>query len=116
MFLQLNHQQLNLYKVSRALVVECYRVTKNFPTQERYALNQQINRAALSVHLNIAEGCARKSLTEWKRFFEISRSSIIELDAAFDIANDLKYCVNANLSNLDNCINQCFAMLCGMMK
>ena len=50
---------------------------------------QQIRRAALSVVLNIAEGCSRKSEAERKRFFEISRGSLIEIDAAFDIANEL---------------------------
>jgi four helix bundle protein len=43
---------------------------------------QQIRRATLSVHLNIAEGCSRKSPSERKRFFEISRGSLIEVDTA----------------------------------
>jgi four helix bundle protein len=45
-----------------------------------------MRRAALSVHLNIAEGCSRKSQSERRRFFEISRGSVIEVDAAIDVA------------------------------
>ncbi len=50
----------------------------------------QIRRAALSVHLNIAEGASGKSEVERKRYFEISRGSIIEIDTALDIAFELK--------------------------
>jgi four helix bundle protein len=66
-------------------------VTKAFPADERFNMVQQVRRAALSVVLNIAEGCLRKSETERKRFFEISRGSLIEIDAAFDVANELEY-------------------------
>jgi four helix bundle protein len=100
MFLQLNHQQLDIYKIARSFVKEVYMVTKDFPADEKYALTSQIRRAALSVHLNIAEGCSRKSLTERKRFFEVSRGSVIEIDSAFDIAEDLNYCSKEKLVNL----------------
>ena len=54
-------------------------------------MSQQIRRAALSVHLNIAEGCSRRSQAERKRFYEIARGSVVEIDTALDIAVDLKY-------------------------
>jgi four helix bundle protein len=50
---------------------------------------QQIRRAAMSVHLNIAEGCSRKSIVERRRFFEIARGSVIEIDTAIGIAHKL---------------------------
>ena len=52
----------------------------SFPVEERYGMITQIRRAALSVHLNIAGGCSRKSETERKRFYEKARGSIIEID------------------------------------
>ena len=64
------------------------------PADEKFGMISQIRRAALSVHLNIAEGASRKSEIERKRFYEIARGSIIEIDAALDIANDLKYLKN----------------------
>jgi len=75
MFLQLAHTKLDVYQFSQQLALECYRLTKQFPNEEKFALVQQIRRAAISVHLNLAEGCSRKSLAERKRFFEISRGS-----------------------------------------
>ncbi len=73
MFLELAHTKLDVFKVSKEFVLFCYKETKKFPFDERFALTQQIRRAALSVHLNIAEGSSRKSLIERKRLFEISR-------------------------------------------
>jgi four helix bundle protein len=72
MFLTLNHQKLDIYNVPRLLVIECYRLTKQLPTDEKFGMIAQIRRAALSVHLNIAEGASRKSDLERKRFYEMS--------------------------------------------
>jgi len=82
MFLQLAHTKTPVFQESKKFILECYRITKDFPKDERFAMVQQMRRAALSVHLNIAEGCSRKSEGERKRFFEISRGSLIEVDAA----------------------------------
>jgi four helix bundle protein len=107
MFLQLNHQQLD----TRIFVRDCYFVTKHFPPEEKFSLVQQIRRAALSVHLNIAEGCSRKSDAERKRFYEISRGSVIEIDAALDVASDIGYCSKESLTELGQSMVRCFSML-----
>ncbi len=116
MFLKLDHQNLNVYKISRGFVFECYKLTKSLPPDERFGMIQQIRRAALSVHLNLAEGFSRKSETERKRFFEISRGSIIEVDAALDIANDLEYLRNLDLINLGKSMIECYKYLSGLIK
>ena len=87
-----------------------------FPADEKFAMVQQIRRAALSVHLNIAEGCSRKSFAERKRFFEISRGSVIEVDAAIGIAYRLEYCDMKMIENLGNLIINCFKQLTGLIK
>lgn len=106
---------MDVYKVARVFVKECYMVTKSFPSEEKFSLFQQIRRAALSVHLNIAEGCSRKSETERKRYYEVSRGSIVEIDAAFDIASDLDYCTKENLKELGLAMVRCFSMLSKMI-
>lgn len=116
MFLHLNHQKLDIYKFSRPFTLECYKVTKTFPSDERFILIAQIRRAALSVHLNIAEGASRKSTVERKRFYEIARGSIIEIDAALDIANDLNYCNKDKTEQLGFLMIKCFKILCGLIK
>ena len=76
----------------------------------------QIRRAALSVHLNIAEGASRKSEAERKRYFEISRGSIIEIDAALDIAFELKYLENFDNTDLSSSMVNTFKLLTGLIK
>ena len=115
MFLDLNHTKLDVFSSSKAFVLECYKITKTFPAQEQFALVQQIRRAALSTHLNIAEGCSRKSLAERKRFFEISRGSVIEIDTAFDIALSLGYCSMESVQSLGEKLIKTFKLLCGLI-
>lgn len=116
MFLTLNHQKLDLYTFSRKFVLECYKLTKHLPPDEKFGMISQIRRAALSVHLNIAEGASRKSEAERKRYYEIARGSIIEIDAALDIANELEYLTNQNLTLIGEAMVRCFKMLTGMIQ
>ena len=111
MFLQLAHTKLPIFSESQKLALECFQITKIFPSDERYAMVQQIRRAALSVHLNIAEGSSRRSEAERKRFYEIARGSVIEIDTAFDIATNLKYCGLESLELLGQLIVSCFKQL-----
>ena len=115
MFLKLNHQNLNAYTSSKRFVVECYKVTNQLPDNEKFGMISQIRRAALSVHLNIAEGASRKSETERKRFFEISRGSIVEIDSAMDIAFELGYLENKNLISFGESMIDTFKLLSGLI-
>jgi four helix bundle protein len=111
MFLQLKHQQLDVFQTAKQYVQECYKFTKHLPADERFNMIQQIRRAALSVVLNIAEGAFRKSEAERKRYFKIFRSSLIEIDAAFDVADSLKYFEGYDVKELANLSNRTFSML-----
>ena len=115
MFLQLAHTKLNVYQISEELVIESYKITRLFPQEERFALVQQIRRAATSVRLNLAEGCSRKSKAERKRFFEISRGSVIEIDSAIGIAFKLSYVSEKQLASLGSLIVNTFKLLSGMI-
>jgi four helix bundle protein len=116
MFLQLNHQHFDIYQATKALIRDCYLATANFPVEEKYSLVQQIRRAAFSVHLNLSEGFSRKSELERKRFFEIARGSVIEIDAALDASSDLGYCKKEELTQLGISMNRCFSMLSKLIK
>jgi len=115
MFLQLNHQKLDVFATAKSFALECYRFTRLLPTEERFNMIQQIRRAALSVYLNIAEGASRKSVAERKRYYEVARCSIIEIDAALDVSNELKYCNKENLQLLGSLMQRTFSMLSKML-
>ncbi len=115
MFIQLNHKSLTVYAVIGEMVKEVYVLSLLLPAEEKFNMVQQMRRAALSVKLNFAEGCSRKSPVERKRFLEIARGSLVEIDTIFETATDLKY---LNAEKLDNCgiiINKTFAMLSNMI-
>jgi len=65
--------------------------------------------------LNIAEGPSRKSEIERKRYYEISRGSMIEKDAALDVANGLDYLTDYNTKKLGELMVNCFKMLSGLI-
>jgi four helix bundle protein len=116
MFLRLNHKNLDVYKAARELLKLSYRITKKLPPAEKFNLIHQINRAALSVKLNIAEGSSRKSPVERKRFYQISRSSVIEIDAAAEAIIDLEYLREDDLRELGLFLNKTFSMLTNMIS
>ena len=116
MFLLLEHKKFDVYKISSQLLVECYHITIKLPVTEQYNLVQQIKRAAVSVRLNLAEGSSRRSSPERKRFYEIARGSLIEIDAAFEICVELNYLGKDQLTNAGNLLNRTFAMLTKMIN
>jgi four helix bundle protein len=116
MFLELNHQKLDVYAASREFVFECYQLTKILPGEEKFSMISQIRRAALSVHLNIAEGASRRSATERKRYYEMARGSIVEIDGALDIATGLGYLENYKTDLLGEKMIRCFKLLTGLIR
>ena len=111
MFLELAHTKLDVFQAAKQFVLTCYKETKSFPREEKFAMISQIRRAALSVHLNIAEGCSRKSEKERKRYYEIARGSIVEVDTALDIAVSLNYTTKEKLNELGTFMIRCFQMV-----
>lgn len=82
---------MNVYQDAKALVISVYNLLDNLPDKERFALCDQIRRAAISVTSNIAEGVSRISNKEKIHFLEIAYASMMEVDSQLDISVDLKY-------------------------
>lgn len=114
--LKLNHKKLDVWQLSIRFVSKIYKLTSTYPKEELFGLTSQTRRAASSIPANIAEGASRKSLTERKRFFEISRSSLVELDTHIEIANELDYLNKNILPELDKDLNELFAKLSNLIE
>jgi four helix bundle protein len=80
---------LIVWQKAHLAALEVYRLTKNFPTDERYRLTDQLCRAAVSVPTNIAEGKGRGSAAEFRQFLIIARGSIEETRYLLLLARDL---------------------------
>lgn len=109
--LQLSHKKLDVYQIALKLVKEVYTITQNFPSEERFLIVNQVRRAAISVCSNLAEGSARKSKQEKIRFFEISRSSAVEIDTQFEIVLILQYVKNDQIKQLEQYLESVFRMI-----
>ena len=112
----LNHKKLNVYQSSIDLVSEVYRLTEGFPRSENFGLISQLRRASVSIPSNIAEGSSRSTDPERKRFLQIARSSLVEVDTQIEIALKLRYLTNEDILILTDLSNKVFAMLSKMMK
>ena len=72
-------RKLRVWQANRELTVLVYRVTRDFPREERYGLTAQMRSAAVSIGANIAEGCGRGSRADMQRFVQIAIGSSVEL-------------------------------------
>lgn len=85
------HSNLDVWKKAVDYTVEIYRITENFPKDERFGLTSQIRRASVSIAANIAEGAGRKSSKEFLRFLAIAQGSASEVETELVIAHRLSY-------------------------
>ncbi len=108
------HQELKVWQEAMSLVKDIYRVTKEFPREEIYALTSQMRRAAVSIPSNIAEGAARTGNREFLQFLSIARGSLSELETQLIIAGELNY-LPKNLPIMDR-VDLIFALLGGLIK
>jgi four helix bundle protein len=114
--LDLSHKKLEVYKIALNLVKEIYNITKCFPKEEQYVIISQLRRAAISVCSNIAEGAARRSKLEKKRFYEVSRSSVVEIDTQFEIALSLEFVQSEQIQIIKQLLESIFRILCKMIN
>lgn len=91
---------LEIYRLAKVLAVNSYRLTRSFPDCEKYALANQINRAAVSVPANIVEGYSRATSKDRIHFLNIAYGSLMELVCEFEIAQDLGYLSKEDLVSI----------------
>ena len=109
------YRNLDVYKESKRLVLEVYALIKKFPSEERFAMCDQLRRSVTSVPSNIAEGFGRISPKEQVHFIEIAYGSLMEVETQLDIAADLAYISKTEFDNISETTIQNIAkMLSGL--
>jgi len=104
-------RDLAVWQKAHQLVLDIYRATRAFPTEERYGLTGQLRRSAASVPANIAEGCGRDGERELARFLSIAAGSASETEYHLLLALDLEYLPRATHEDLHARINEVKKML-----
>lgn len=84
-----NLKELKIWQKAVELATEIYRLTADFPQEERYGLTSQIRRSVVSISSNIAEGAGRNSEKEFVQFLSISNGSAYELQTQLIISKNL---------------------------
>lgn len=99
-------EKLDVWQDFRSFVKHIYNTTKLFPKEERLAICSQMQRAAVSIPSNIAEGMSRTSEKEKIRFLEVAYGSLMEVYCQLCISYDLGYVAAEQLSELKTQIDR----------
>ncbi|MBL7151286.1 MAG: four helix bundle protein [Candidatus Omnitrophica bacterium] len=107
-------KDLIVWQKAYRLVLEIYRITKDFPKEETYGLAQQMRRAAVSLPSNIAEGYGRNHKAEYKQFLSLAYGSLSELETQYLLSLDLNYLKKDEIA--ENLFKEVGSMLYRMMN
>jgi four helix bundle protein len=107
-------RDLVVWQKAVELVVKCYAVPKRFPATERYGLASQIQRAAVSIAANIAEGHGRNGPAVFLHHLSISRGSLRELETELILGNRLGYIKDETFHELAAATDEIARMLYGL--
>lgn len=105
--LNLNHKKLDVWKKAVDFVTSIYALTNQLPSSELYGLTSQIRRA---------EGSARKTSADRKRFYVIARSSLVKIDTQLELSVQLKYINIDYIKNIEQQMTVLFNMLSGLIR
>ena len=84
-------RDLKVWQLGKEIVLDMYRITKQFPRKERYGLMVQMRQAAVFIPSNVTEGYNRVHNTEYRQFLYVALGSCAELETQLEIARDRGY-------------------------
>ena len=107
-------KDLIVWQKAYKLVLEIYKITKDFPDHERYGLSQQMRRASVSIPSNISEGYGRLHKAEYRQFLSMAYASLAELQTQYMLSIDLKYSDKNEI--IENMLKEVGSMLYRMIN
>lgn len=111
-----SHKDLIVWQKAMRLAVDVYRWTASFPKHELYGLASQLQRSAVSVAANIAEGHGRGTTKDYLRFLSISQGSLAELETLTLLARQIGYGDAAQTAALLPRVEEASRILRGLQK
>lgn len=110
------HKKLKVWQLGVEIVVDVYRLTETFPSDEKYGLTSQMRRCAVSIPSNTAEGAARNTHKEFINFLHIAQGSLAELDTQLEISLRLKLIEQEHWMMMDAKLLEEDKMLSGLIQ
>ncbi len=111
-----NFKKLTIWQEGIELVIETYKITKTFPSEEKFGLSSQLNRCSVSIPSNIAEGTSKSSEKHFKNYLEIALGSSFEWETQLIIAFKIGYINEIKFKELENKINKTQNMIYNFMQ
>jgi four helix bundle protein len=109
-------KELRVWQEAKSLAVEAYKITAKGELAKDYGLKDQMQRSAVSIASNIAEGYERNSDKEFIRFLMIAKGSVAELKTQLEIAKEIGFVDQKDYDASDNRCNMIGAMLTKLIK
>lgn len=104
------------WQKAHKVVLTIYRITKDFPSDEKFGLTNQIRRASVSITSNIAEGFGRSTGIDKNRFYAMANGSVFETQSQFVLAKDLGYLPEKEFDILFKDLEEVSRLTSGLMK
>ena len=101
-------RDLLIWQKAHQFVLQVYKETQKFPSDERYGLTRQLRRSAVSIPANIAEGFVKRGIADKLRYLNIAQGSLEESRYYLILAADLGL---ADLSSLELLVDECSKMI-----
>jgi four helix bundle protein len=111
-----SYKELIGYQKGYNLSLEIYKVTKDYPQDERFGLISQMRRSAVSIPCNIAEGYSRKNLKEYIQFLYVAYGSCSELETLLSLSHDLGLLTSEKYSKFYALQEEVAKLLSGLIK
>ena len=111
-----NYKELIIWQKGIEIVKRIYQLTKQFPAEEKYGLISRINRAAVSISANIAEGSSRNSDKDYARFLQVALGSAFEVQTYIVIAKEMKLAKIKNIEEMEMLLEEEIKMIHSFIK
>jgi four helix bundle protein len=112
-----DYKKLDVWKKAHEMYMYVKKnIAVKFPKEERFELTSQLLRAALSVPLNIVEGCGRQTDKDFAHFLNTSLGSVNEVDYCCYAAYELNYLTEQDYNTVNKLVNEVRAMLINFLK
>jgi len=111
-----SYRDLKVWQKAMDLVVECYRLARLLPKSETYGLSSQIQRAAVSIPANIAEGHGREHLGDYVHHLSVANGSLMELETHILVAGRLNYIGQDHGEHILDLTGEVGRMLAGLIR
>ena len=110
------YRKLVAYQKAKEIVKRTYKLLKKFPSEERYAMCDQLRRASISITSNIAEGVNRYSIKDKSHFIEMAFGSLMEVSSQFEVSEELGYITTEERMSIDELVKEVARLLSGLQN